>query len=909
MRKGLFRVLLVLLVILLCATVVSVSAFSANGFATGTGTATDPYVITTVAQLKNVKNDMSAHYVLGNDIVFSDSDTWQPIGLTSSETNRLWEQYETGKITESELEDKVSFSGSIDGKGYSIVNLNYSYSNDFLGGVFVGINKGIIKNINFVNATVDLNVYTDTAFICSENDGLIDNCSVDGSIEASYTEMNGYSMYLSSFVTYNSDSGKITNCVNNANVNLKETISDDTWNSPHVAGFAINSYGEIINCVNNGNISINSKLTNASTYEESVTNQSYVAGIVAHNVDGVVSACKNTGKIEATIKSVDATYSTYTDSYAYVGGIAGNSESDIVLCENFGNVVANANSDCIGGIVGRSMMGIKSSSNNGLIKSYSSGSCAGGILGFGVYSIVENCYNCGSISIVDSSNSAAGGIVGEMWADKDGSHIINCYNIGAPDKSYSRSLYGYICGEFLNDYYNSSELKSCASNCYSLKDNGAINSVHNGTLYTDAQLKNEDNYYGFDFDDVWNVNVSSDYLYPVLQNCTKGHIGGFVTCDKDAGRCTRCGQNYIEKTNHKYENGVCSVCEEIDLSYNGWVFSKGYWYYIQNGDYYHGWLKYNNKWYYLEPEMYCDGTCYVWDSKTDTFNMYFFDEDGAMQTGWVKYLGDWYYCNPNNDSRVQIGWKQIGGKWYYFDEYSGVMHTGWLTLDGYNYYYLDPVNGDMKTGWQLIDGEWHYFNPKNDSLEQYGWCNINGYYYYFYANGCLASGYITIDGETYFLDPANDCRLATGWWKTDGKWKYYIDNGTRYYIDWHMINGKWYYFDRTTGYMNTGWFRDSANSKWYYLDPTNGDMAEGWKKIGGYWYYFTPGSGIMVSGWQRISGVWYYFNPSNDSRMSTGWLKIGTTWYYFTSDGAMVTGTQRIGGKTYKFNADGAWIA
>lgn len=36
MRKGLFRVLSVLLVILLCTTVVSVTAFSANGFAAGT---------------------------------------------------------------------------------------------------------------------------------------------------------------------------------------------------------------------------------------------------------------------------------------------------------------------------------------------------------------------------------------------------------------------------------------------------------------------------------------------------------------------------------------------------------------------------------------------------------------------------------------------------------------------------------------------------------------------------------------------------------------------------------------------------------------------------------------------------------------------------------------------------------
>ena len=73
----------------------------------GTGTISDPYIITTLEQLIAIgshKDYMSAHYILGADIDFADysnSHGFTPIGAILN----------------------VAFSGSLDGQNHSIKNL------------------------------------------------------------------------------------------------------------------------------------------------------------------------------------------------------------------------------------------------------------------------------------------------------------------------------------------------------------------------------------------------------------------------------------------------------------------------------------------------------------------------------------------------------------------------------------------------------------------------------------------------------------------------------------------------------------------------------------------------------------------------------------------------------------------
>ena len=92
----------------------------ANGaggsFGGGDGTKGNPYVIEDVDDLQNMSSNLSAHYVLGNDINASATARWnsgagfKPIGTPSK------------RVT-----------GSLDGKNHSITGLFIKYSSGNIG--------------------------------------------------------------------------------------------------------------------------------------------------------------------------------------------------------------------------------------------------------------------------------------------------------------------------------------------------------------------------------------------------------------------------------------------------------------------------------------------------------------------------------------------------------------------------------------------------------------------------------------------------------------------------------------------------------------------------------------------------------------------------------------------------------
>jgi hypothetical protein len=58
--------------------VVCGSVFGFSG--AGSGTELDPYIITTLAQLQEMRDDVNACYALGNDIDAGDTQTWNAGG-------------------------------------------------------------------------------------------------------------------------------------------------------------------------------------------------------------------------------------------------------------------------------------------------------------------------------------------------------------------------------------------------------------------------------------------------------------------------------------------------------------------------------------------------------------------------------------------------------------------------------------------------------------------------------------------------------------------------------------------------------------------------------------------------------------------------------------------------------------
>ena len=92
MKHKLYKLTAALLLALLL-----VSAASAAG---GDGTAENPYIIQTPAELQSMQNDLSAYYVLANDIDMSGISNWTPIGNSNDTVH--------------------SFLAKFDGNGYTI---------------------------------------------------------------------------------------------------------------------------------------------------------------------------------------------------------------------------------------------------------------------------------------------------------------------------------------------------------------------------------------------------------------------------------------------------------------------------------------------------------------------------------------------------------------------------------------------------------------------------------------------------------------------------------------------------------------------------------------------------------------------------------------------------------------------
>ena len=124
---------------------------------------------------------------------------------------------------------------------------------------------------------------------------------------------------------------------------------------------------------------------------------------------------------------------------------------------------------------------------------------------------------------------------------------------------------------------------------------------------------------------------------------------------------------------------------------------------------------------------------------------------------------------------------------------------------------------------------------------------------------------------------ANTKAAVSGSWKQkDGFWQYY-DNENKQYRGWLNLKGDWYYLDKGSANMLTGW-QIIDNSKYYFntkTDGIEGKMLMGWyKSPKGDWYFLNNDknsnkAGIVRIGWQWIDGYCYYFdtNPNNLGRM------------------------------------------
>ncbi|MBR1684210.1 MAG: hypothetical protein IJ708_03665 [Clostridia bacterium] len=115
-------------IILAVAMLLTVAAMADSGFAGGSGTADDPWQIATAEQLNLVRNFLSGHYVLVDDIDLSAYENWDPIGAFQSKSDAP----EDAEVPHPDY----AFTGTFDGAGHTISNLKVSAAFPMGAGLF-----------------------------------------------------------------------------------------------------------------------------------------------------------------------------------------------------------------------------------------------------------------------------------------------------------------------------------------------------------------------------------------------------------------------------------------------------------------------------------------------------------------------------------------------------------------------------------------------------------------------------------------------------------------------------------------------------------------------------------------------------------------------------------------------------
>ena len=168
MKKGIF--ITSLLSSLIAIGALTACAETNSTFAGGDGSAEDPWQIATAEQMDLIRNDLSGHYELIEDIDLSGFENWEPIGAFQS----LSDAPEDAEVPHPDY----AFTGTFDGNGHTISNLTAASENPMGAGLF-GCASGTDEGAAFIRNFVLENVNVSGGYLVGGAVGLqFMNCSV-----------------------------------------------------------------------------------------------------------------------------------------------------------------------------------------------------------------------------------------------------------------------------------------------------------------------------------------------------------------------------------------------------------------------------------------------------------------------------------------------------------------------------------------------------------------------------------------------------------------------------------------------------------------------------------------------------------------------------------------------------------
>jgi len=406
-------------------------------FAAGDGSEINPYQISTPEQLDAVRNNLSASYILVNDIDLSGWGNWEPIGTSFSEYFRGTfdgNNYTIKNMTINIVSDESVYAGlfgyvrscgtirNVNMKDSNIVAASSSdsaYAGGIVGYVYYGYGTIIIENCtNSGDISISAEYYANAGGIIGGTESSlsvieIENCTNSGDVSAS-SNSSVFDASAGGIIGKGSGTVTVTNCTNRGEI-LASAYTGG------IVGFAT-YYVTITNCANSGDIFVY-----ASSYP-----QSYAGGMVGCTTYYVtITDCANSGEISASASSSSSNRIYRTYAGGMVGGMAATSfPATITDCINSAAIFASSSHVAYaGGIVGETTytITIENCTNSGDVSAssniyganYGASASAGGIVGYADTGtmILENCINSGPISAATHSlvfDVFAGGLVGYL---------------------------------------------------------------------------------------------------------------------------------------------------------------------------------------------------------------------------------------------------------------------------------------------------------------------------------------------------------------------------------------------------------------------------------------------------------------------------------------------------------------
>lgn len=273
------------------------------GFAGGTGTQEDPYLISGEAGLRYLQTQVAAGNTYADQYIKLTADIqlteeWTPIG--------------SGK--------NVLFSGTFDGDGYTVSDMTITDNSLSYAGLFGYVGKGgSVKNVKLTNVKIDVKnesalVYAGALIAMMENDSsgnhisVVDNCSAIGTIRVTTANKTAI---VGGLIGLSNQYAAITNSGTNVTVTVDSGSSIATVGGfigmPSVKPLLMNNYSL-------GNVSVTSGNGNSNV------------GAMFGQLNGIVYNCYTGGSATGSSGNVGGfagkLSSAYADSCYSIGSTA-----------------------------------------------------------------------------------------------------------------------------------------------------------------------------------------------------------------------------------------------------------------------------------------------------------------------------------------------------------------------------------------------------------------------------------------------------------------------------------------------------------------------------------------------------------------------------------------------------------